>query len=193
MLRADKKEKNWLFWIPVLWSTPESGMGDYRESAFCVRSNDGYHASELKFKGYEILPGKPVLEGLPATWGSGEDCTTLKLHLEDELLGLKVCLLYTAFEGLDVITRSVLVENAGKEAVYLEKVLSACLDMENREFEAIGLFGGWARERHIQRVPVGYGRQNIGLLQRRIQPSGKSFYGHSAPRIPLRRQEKCMP
>ena len=45
---------------------PESGMGDYRESAFCVRSNDGYHASELKFKGYEILPGKPVLEGLPA-------------------------------------------------------------------------------------------------------------------------------
>ena len=144
---------------------PESGMGDYRESAFCVRSNDGYHASELKFKGYEILPGKPVLEGLPATWGSGEDCTTLKLHLEDELLGLKVCLLYTAFEGLDVITRSVLVENAGKEAVYLEKVLSACLDMENREFEAIGLFGGWARERHIQRVPVGYGRQNIGSFR----------------------------
>lgn len=152
---------------------PESGMGDYRESAFCVRSNDGYHASELKFKGYEILPGKPVLEGLPATWGSGEDCTTLKLHLEDELLGLKVCLLYTAFEGLDVITRSVLVENAGKEAVYLEKVLSACLDMENREFEAIGLFGGWARERHIQRVPVGYGRQNIGSFR------GKSSHQES--------------
>ena len=26
---------------------PETGMGDYRESAFCVRSQDGHRASEL--------------------------------------------------------------------------------------------------------------------------------------------------
>ena len=144
---------------------PESGMGDYREAAFCVRSMQGYKASELVYKHYAIEPGKPALEGLPATWGGAEDCTTLKLFCEDELLGLEVCLQYTIFEQLDVITRSVLVKNNGREPFYLEKVYSACLDMENRDFEVLGLFGSWARERHIQRMPVGYGRQNIASFK----------------------------
>lgn len=144
---------------------PETGMGDYREAAFCVRSMQGHRASELVYRRYEIEKGKPALEGLPATWGSGEDCTTLKLYCEDTLLGLEVCLQYTAFENLDVITRSVLVRNSGKEPFYLEKVYSACLDMADRDFEVLGLFGSWARERHIQRMPVGYGRQNIASFK----------------------------
>ena len=28
-----------------------------------------------------------------------------------------------------------------------------------------GLFGSWARERHIQRMPLGYGRQNISSFR----------------------------
>ena len=73
---------------------PETGMGDYRESAFCVRSMTGYRASELAYEGYEIEDGKPELRGLPATWGSPEDCMTLKVFLRDSLLGIKVTLLY---------------------------------------------------------------------------------------------------
>jgi len=144
---------------------PEMGMGDHREAAFCVRSMAGHRASELVYKRYEIQPGKPGLAGLPATWGSGEDCTTLKLFCEDALLGVEVCLQYTVFEKLDVITRSVLVKNQGQEPFYLDKVYSACLDMEDRSFEVMGLFGSWARERHIQRMPVGYGRQNIASFR----------------------------
>ena len=144
---------------------PENGMGDYREAAFCVRSLQGYKGSELVYKHYEIEPGKPALEGLPATWGGAADCTTLKLYCEDVLLGMEVCLQYTVFESLDVITRSVLVRNNGREPFYLEKVYSACLDMDDRSFEVIGLFGSWARERHIQRMPVGYGRQNIASFK----------------------------
>ena len=32
-----------------------------------------------------------------------------------------------------------------------------CMDMDNREFEAITLHGSWARERHIQRQKIGIG------------------------------------
>lgn len=144
---------------------PETGMGDYRESAFCARSLSGHRASELKYVRYQIEAGKPILEGLPATWGTQKDCTTLKLFCKDEILGIEACLQYTVFEELDVITRSVVIENQGKESVYLEKVLSACLDLCDQGYEVVGLFGAWARERHIQRMPLGYGRQNIASFR----------------------------
>ena len=144
---------------------PETGMGDYRESALCVRSMGGCRASELRYEGYEIVPGKPVLDGLPATWGSESDCSTLKIFCRDMLLGMKVTLLYSVFEGSDALTRSVIVENEGKEPFYLEKVLSACVDMDDRGFEMITLPGSWARERHIQRRPLAYGRQNAASFR----------------------------
>ena len=144
---------------------PETGMGDYRESALCIRDARGFRASELFYEGYEILNGKPGLEGLPASWGSREDCMTLKIFCRDEVLGMKVTLLYSVFEESDVITRSVLVENQGKEPFYIEKVLSACLDMDDRDFQVLGLFGSWARERHIQRMDLGYGRQNLASFK----------------------------
>lgn len=144
---------------------PETGMGDYRESALCVRSIAGCRASELRYEGYEIMQGKPVLDGLPATWGSESDCSTLKILCRDMLLGMKVTLLYSVFEGSDALTRSVIVENEGKEPFYLEKVLSACIDMDDRDFEMITLPGSWARERHIQRRPLAYGRQNVASFK----------------------------
>lgn len=144
---------------------PETGMGDYRESALCVRNMAGHRASELAYEGYEIMDGKPKLEGLPAVWGSESECMTLKIFLRDSLLGMKVTLLYSVFKDSDAVTRSVLVENEGEEPFYLEKVLSACLDMDDRGFEVMGLFGSWARERHIQRMPLGYGRQNISSFK----------------------------
>ncbi len=144
---------------------PETGMGDYRESALCIRNVRGHRASELCYKGYEILSGKPALEGLPATWGKESECKTLKIFCEDALLGMKVTLLYSVFDGSDALCRSAVIENEGEEPFYIEKALSACLDMDDRDFEVMGLFGSWARERRIQRLPLGYGRQNIGSFK----------------------------
>lgn len=144
---------------------PESGMGDFRESAFCLRTESGYRASELEYDRFEIVQGKPRLLGLPATWGNEEDCTTLKLYCQDRLTGVRVCLLYTVFEDVDAITRSVIVENHGKEGVYLEKAYSGCLDMEDRNFQVVSLMGAWARERYIQRLPLGYGRQRAASFR----------------------------
>ena len=144
---------------------PETGMGDYRESALCVRDTEGHRASELCYEGYEILAGKPALEGLPATWGEDSQCSTLKIFCRDSLLGMKVTLIYSVFQGSDALTRSVLIENEGEDPLYIEKVLSACLDMDDKNFEVLSLAGSWARERHIQRLPLGYGRQNMASFK----------------------------
>lgn len=164
----NQREKN-SFLDMAYMEYPETGMGDYRESAFCMKDMDGYRASELCYEKYEIAEGKPSLTGLPSTWGAKDTCSTLKLYCRDQLTGVRVCLQYTAFEDVDAITRSVVVENQGTKSVYLEKVLSACLDLEDRDYEMIGLFGSWARERHMQRRPLGYGRSNIA-----------SFHGESS-------------
>ena len=78
---------------------------------------------------------------------------------------MKVLLYYTAFCDTDVITRSVKIINEGTQAFYLTKVLSACLDMDNQDYEMISLHGSWARERHIQRKKVGYGIQKVSSFR----------------------------
>ena len=64
-----------------------------------------------------------------------------------------------------MITRSVKVINEGEEPVYLTKVYSACLDMDNKDFEAISLHGSWARERQIQSVPVSHGKYSVESIR----------------------------
>ena len=72
---------------------------------------------------------------------------------------------YGIFDEADVITRSVKVVNTGKEDLYLTKVYSACLDMDNKDFEAISLHGSWARERQIQTVPVSHGKYSVESIR----------------------------
>lgn len=144
---------------------PASGLGDYREGCIGVRTAAGHTGSTLSYVSHEIIQGKPELEGLPTTFGSKEDCETLRLVCEDKYVGMRVELLYTAFQDTDVITRSVKVINIGKEHFYLTKVYSACIDMDNRDYDMVSLHGSWARERHIQRKTLGYGIQNVSSFR----------------------------
>lgn len=140
---------------------PTGGVGDYRESCLNVRNEYGQSGVELFYDVYEIFKGKPKLEGLPASFGDEDEVETLKLVLKDEVLGLKAELLYSAFVKEDVITRSVRLVNVGNQELELDKVYSACLDMDHREFEMISLCGSWARERCIQRGKLHYGKQMV--------------------------------
>lgn len=138
-----------------------AGRGDYRESCLEVRTRSGHNACMLTYVSHSIYPGKPVLEGLPATFGTEEDCTTLEIVCEDQVLQLQVRLLYTVFEKIDAIARSVRVINQTKEPVYLTRVLSACLDMDNENYDMITLDGVWAKERMITRRQIANGKQRI--------------------------------
>ncbi len=144
---------------------PGSGSGDYREGAIEVRTRGGHQVVMPLYRSHKIYPGKPELPGLPATFGGEEDCDTLELVLWDQVLKLEAVLYYTAFRKLDVITRSVRVRNQGGEELYLTKVMSVAMDMDNREYDMLTLHGGWARERKLQRCPVALGKQSTGSIR----------------------------
>ncbi len=141
---------------------PCGGLGDYRESALVVSCN-GQEGAELSYVSHEIFSGKKELKGLPATWG--DNCDTAEITMRDDVLGLKVILSYTAFSDTDAIARSVRLVNEGSEPLYLKKVLSASVDMEDKDFEFLSLFGSWARERNMETVPVGHAGTYIESLR----------------------------
>ena len=144
---------------------PTGGIGDYRESCLDVRNEAGSKASEILYFSHVITNGKPRLEGLPASFGNDDEVQTLVITCKDLVLGLSVELMYSVFEKEDVIVRSTHVTNEGSQTLRLEKVYSACLDMDNENFELLNLHGSWARERHIQRRELAYGKQLMSSLK----------------------------
>ena len=140
---------------------PAGGTGDFREPCLAVKSPDGGRACMLTYVSHRIFSGKPKLEGLPAAYGSEEDCTTLEIVCRDPVLGVEVSLLYSVFNGIDAVCRSACIRNRGKSELYLTEALSACLDMPNRDFDVLTLHGSWAYERMQNRRPLTPGRQGI--------------------------------
>ncbi len=147
--------------FPYEYST--QGVGDYRNPCLGVRTKQGSRTSELVYEGYRILDGKPELPGLPSTFaGEKGAAETLEIICRDVCIGLKVILRYSIFADSDALMRSVLLVNEGEEELYLERVLSACLDMDNESYRMLTLMGSWARERHMEYCPLRHGRQEIG-------------------------------
>lgn len=157
---VNKREKSaFLDFFPMEY--PTGGIGDYRESCLNIRNAAGNMGCELHYAGHEIYKGKRGLKGLPASFSTEDEAETLEITLKDADLDLEVVLFYTAFEKENAITRSVRVQNQGKEDLRIEKILSACLDMDNENFSMLSLHGTWARERHIQTGELHYGKQVI--------------------------------
>ena len=142
-----------------------NGVGDYRESSIAVRTQAGQHAVMPTYVSYEITDQKPELPGLPSAFDRENTAQTLILHCRDEVLQLDVDLYYTVFEENDMITRSVRICNHSKEAVYLTKAYSACLDMDDDGYEMLTLHGSWGRERQMDRRPIGYGKTSVGSIR----------------------------
>lgn len=156
---------------------PVWGTGDYRESCLIVRNSEGFRGCELLYDHYQIYDGKPKLPGLPATFcrfsssdrvsgaPQGADGQTLEIVCRDEVIGLKAILRYSVFSDSDTLIRSVEFKNESSSSLYLEKVLSACLEMDAEDYELLTLNGSWARERHMERSPISYGKHGISSIR----------------------------
>lgn len=150
----NKREKvSFLDSFPMEYSF--GGTGDFRESCINIRTEDGQTGLDLIYESCQVYSGKRKLEGLPATWG--DQCDSVDIVLRDKATNLKVVLTYTAFSCVDAVTRSVKIVNEGGRNIYLTRVLSACLDMDNDNYRLLTLHGSWARERHMQYRDIGYG------------------------------------
>ncbi len=174
---------------------PTHGIGDFRGDAFSVKSPGGYSATTLAYDSYRIYAGKPALKGLPATFGTDDECTTLELVCRDDYNGLQIVLVYSVFEGLDAITRSVRIKNTGggagqralaesgsrpDGALYINRIMSACVEFDGGDYDTIFLHGSWGRERIIDKKPLGYGKHYVSSLRGESSHQENPFLGLAA-------------
>lgn len=149
------------------WSThahirrefPDLGRGDFRTPAVHIKHSQGHTVCDFKYKSYAIVPGKPSIPGLPSTFGTENDVTTLVIQLEDSYSAVAAELSYSIFPKFDAITRSVKITNNGSEKITIEKLSSFSVDFPHSEYEMLQLQGEWTRECNRIRRKVDYGLQ----------------------------------
>ena len=137
---------------------PSFGYGDFRQGAIEILQKNGSRLSRFRYCSHEILPGKPKLPGLPATYTEkDEEAQTLIITLEDPICGVCLELLYTLFSSEGIIARSARIINQGDAPVQVTRAMSLCLDLPDSEYEWIQFSGSWARERYpvMRRLETG--------------------------------------
>ncbi len=133
------------------------GTGDYREPTVGVVNPAGDRLTELLFDGYEILPQKPKINGMPSMTG-GE---TLLLKLKDAVSGFAADLYYTVYDDCTVVARRIVYKNGGKKPIRLTRAFSYALSLPGQDYEVLSLYGAWAKERRIERIPMHHGVVSI--------------------------------
>lgn len=141
---------------------PVNGSGDFRSVALSVRGANGSSVTDIRYRSHRIYPGKPKLEGLPATYTNDDsEAETLEIVCVDELTGAEITLIYAAFSKLDVITRSVRIANTSDKPFSIERVHSAAVDFTEMDFDMLHLQGRWAKERTLVTRHLEFGLQGI--------------------------------
>ena len=160
---------------------PQNGNGDYRSCAYGIRDYKGKRISNITFKNYEIIKGKPEIPNLPSSFGDENDVMTLKIHMEDEILNFHVYLVYSVFDKRNVITRNVIFENKSENKIKLTKMLSMSVDIREDDFDVLTLYGAHNNERNMDRRPLTSGIVQIESIRGTSSP-------HQAPFMALMRK-----
>lgn len=162
---------------------PVFGTTDYRHPAVEIQQENGSRISDFQYMSHTITNGKPVLEGLPATYTEEEqEAQTLCITLKDPVSAIRLELFYTIFSAGGILARSARFKNEGTKAVHLLSAMSLSLDLPDKDYIWMQLSGAWARERHIKNRPL---EQGILAIDSR---RGNSSHEHN-PFIVLKRPQ----
>ncbi|AEV95880.1 alpha-galactosidase [Pediococcus claussenii] len=138
-----------------------NNTGDYRTPAIIIRNNNGSRSTDFRYRSYEIINGKPKLDGLPSSYVVHDDeAQTLIITLTGSTVPLVLKMSYTIYENRPVITRNVELINEAEYDINIEKIASMQLDLASQKREVISLPGAHVSERQVQRQAI---RQ--GILQ----------------------------
>lgn len=129
------------------------GRGDYRMPSVIVERHDGGTVSEFKYVSHSIAHEAPELLGLPHV----RDGETLSIVLRDSCSDTEIQLFYSVYDDCDVLVRSLRVINKGERPIYLKRAYSFCVDLRDREFRVLRLYGAWTRERTPEITECGHG------------------------------------
>lgn len=139
----------------VLQEYSNDNHGDYRIPAIIIHNKDGSYFSDFRYRSYQIMNGKPSIDGLPSTYETVENkCKTLILYLTDAKSKMEMALHYSIFEANAAIIRSVKVVNNSNDTINLKKIMSINMDFPSEKTDLLYLAGSWARERNVVREEV---------------------------------------
>ena len=130
-----------------------NGCGDFRVSALSIKNADGNTVTDMRYEGHRIYAGKPSAEPLPSVYLNSEsEAYTLEIYMADRATDIRVTLIYTVFNALDVIIRSAKIENASQKPADIERAMSLCVDLPSMDYDLITLYGRHAKERSEERA-----------------------------------------
>lgn len=131
------------------------GKGDVREPFVEVVKSDGSFTNDFTYADSEISWGKQPFETLPGSYDEDGNVDHLTVTLKDNDLVME--LHYYVYENCDVITRSTVLINKGKEKVNIKRLMSMQLDMFGMNYVMTTFNGSWANEmnRHDTKVAAG--------------------------------------
>lgn len=138
--------------------------GDFRCCSLRVKGENGDSSTLFTYKGYKIIDGKAVIEGLPNA-RPDNDTKTLIISLVDEVTDCELNLYYTVYPKYDVISRYFSLTNKGNKDIKIQKAMSICLDLPGHNYDTLTLHGCQTMEMNIQRSSLAYG--NFSVTSRR--------------------------
>ncbi|KAI5468102.1 Melibiase-domain-containing protein [Mariannaea sp. PMI_226] len=141
---------------------PDIGRGDFRTPAIRIKHTSGHTITDFRYHSHSVIGGKPSLVGLPSTFGTDADASTLVVHMRDHESDIAADLSYSVFPGCDAIVRSIVIKNEGEEAITIEKAASFSVDLPYNDYDMLELRGEWARECTRTRSKINYGVQGFG-------------------------------
>lgn len=102
------------------------GKGDIREPFVEIEHADGSTTSDFRYETYEITKGDRAQREstLPVSYDETGEVMHLAVSLWDRQYDLELVLYYHVYEDCDVITRSALLRNHGKEPVNLLRLMN---------------------------------------------------------------------
>lgn len=137
------------------------GRGDYRSPSIVIERKDGGLMSEFYYVRHTVDDSVPESEGLPHVRCGGQ---TLTIFLRDLCSDAEIQLNYTVYDDSDVLVRNVRIVNEGKQPFYLKKAFSFCVDLSDRNYKILRLYGAWTRERMPETTDLGYGITRLQSL-----------------------------
>ena len=141
---------------------PVYGTTDFKLPAMEILQKNGSRITDFTYQSHRIYSGKPGLEGLPATYTElDEEADTLEVTLKDELLGLRLILLYTIFSEEGIIARSARFENPTEDSFDITRAMSLSLDLPDCDYDWIQFSGAWSRERQVKTRRLEQGIQSV--------------------------------
>lgn len=165
---------------PQEFSTPHKG--DYRESTLEIKLPNGYSVSNFVYKKYEILDTVPELSELPHIRNAeNKPSKTLVIYLADNISNVKLLLNYSILENSSCIIRSSKIINCGEKSVYIDKALSASVDMSFDNQDFISFYGSHQKEFQINRQKVSHGKFSTGSTRCASSPQYPPFLALCSP------------